>query len=137
MRVEWVAREHALPPSAVVGTGAVARELGRRLAALEDAQLGALRAVAGADILLVLGDRHALPWVNGVVYLGRDPHAPGLLLPTTLAPTIASAVLATAVEARANASPVAVLAEPRRLIPCGDARSIERSHLARWLEGSP
>jgi hypothetical protein len=42
--------------------------------------------VSGPDVLLVVGDE--LPWADGVVYLGRDPDAPKLLLPTTLMPEV-------------------------------------------------
>ena len=39
--------------------------------------------------VVVLGATEALPWVDGVNYLGRDPDAPRLLLPTMLRPAVA------------------------------------------------
>ena len=56
----WAARAVPLTPRAVVAIGAPARALGRRLAALADAELAALTAVAGPAALVVLGDAAAL-----------------------------------------------------------------------------
>ncbi len=138
----WAARAVPLTPRAVVAIGAPARALGRRLAALADAELAALTAVAGPAALVALGDAAALPPVDGVGYLGRDDAAPGLLLPTTLAPTVAASVVARAVAAALGARgaavawPVALVPTPLAIIPCGAARPIERARLAAWLEAA-
>ncbi|HEY4240302.1 MAG TPA: hypothetical protein VGM88_10815 [Kofleriaceae bacterium] len=131
MNVAWVPREAPLAPLAVFATGDAAKQLGAKLAARTDEELHALTAIAGDGALLVIGD--ALPWADGAVYLGRDPAAPDLLLPTALAPTVPAAVLEAAVSRRAPV-PVAVL--PGRLVPCGAARAIDRAYLARWLEAA-
>jgi hypothetical protein len=125
----WRPREVPLVPCAAIGLGPVARALGRRLAALDDAALGALAGVAGAGVLVAIGDA---PWVDGVVYLGRDPAAPRLLLPTALAPAIPPAVLDAALIAT---GPLAVIAG--RVVPCGAARAIDRGALAAWLAREP
>jgi len=133
IRIDWIPRATPLIARAVAASGAAARALGRRLAELDDAALGALAAVAGADLLIVLGEPSSLPWVDGVGYLGRDDAAPGLLLPTALAPSVPPAALEAAVRAAAGSAPVAVLAAPRRLVPCGRARAIDRERLVAWL----
>lgn len=136
----WTARTVPLTPRAAVATGAAARALGRRLAALSDEALAPLAAVAGPDALVIVGAAGALPWVDGVVYVGRDDAAPALLLPTTLAPTVAAPVVARAVAAWLGARdaqvawPVALVPAPLAIIPCGAARPIERDRLAAWLE---
>jgi len=140
LRVDWTPRAIPLAPCAAFATGAAARALGRRLLALDDARLAALAAVAAADLLLVVGAGDDLPWIDGAGYLGRDPAAPELLLPTTLAPTVPAPVLARAVRARLQAAsaspPAAVLAAPTtRIVPCGGARAIDRARLAAWLDG--
>jgi hypothetical protein len=43
------------------------------------------------------------------------------------------AALEAAVRAVAGSAPVAVLAAPRRLVPCGQARAIDRERLVAWL----
>lgn len=133
--LEWTPRDAPLEARAVVASGAAAKALGRRLAALDDAALRTLAAVAGNDVIVVLGEAAALPWADGVVYLGRDDSAPDLLLPTALAPSVPVPVLAAAVRTVVpEASRVALLPSPARLIPCGAARSIDRALLAAWLE---
>ncbi|HEX3765723.1 MAG TPA: hypothetical protein VHW23_43805 [Kofleriaceae bacterium] len=135
IRVGWIARDAPLVARAVAAVGDPARALADRLAALDDAALGALAAVAGDDVLVVLGAAAALPWVDGVVYLGRDDAAPELLLPTALAPTVPPGVLAAAIRAALpRPAPIAVLAAPARLVPCGIARAIDRGRLAAWRE---
>jgi len=135
--VQWTPRDAPLEARAVVASGAAAQALGRRLAELDDAALRSLAAVAGNDLIIVLGEAAALPWADGVVYLGRDESAPDLLLPTALAPTVPPAVLEAAIrKVVQRASPVAVLPSPARLIPCGSARSIDRALLAAWLEAT-
>lgn len=139
IRVTWTPRDTPLVARAVAAVGAAAGSLADRLAALDDAALGALAAVAGGDasgdVLVVLGAAAALPWVDGVVYLGRDDAAPELLLPTALAPSVPPGVLAVAIRAAVSRpGPVAVLAAPPRLVPCGVARTIDRGRLAAWRE---
>lgn len=143
IRVAWTPRDAPLVARAVAAVGAAARSLADRLAALDDAALGALAAVAGRgpagdpgrEVVVVLGEPAALPWVDGVVYLGRDDDAPDLLLPTALAPSVPPGVLALAVRAAVSRpGPVAVLAAPPRLVPCGVARAIDRGRLAAWRE---
>lgn len=135
--VRWAPREMPLPARAVVGTGAAARALGYRLAELADDALHVLAAVAGDELLVVLGEETALPWVDGVMYLGRDDAAPQLLLPTALEPTVPATVLEAAIRRRVSLpAPIAVLPSPARLVACGAARAIDRGRLRAWL-GAP
>jgi hypothetical protein len=87
-------------PSAVVGLGSVAARLAARLAASDDETLGCLRAATAQDVLVVLGPAAALPWVDGVFYLGRLPAAPPLYLPTSLVPDAPLDLLVRAVRHR-------------------------------------
>ena len=129
----WTPRAAPLAPRAVAADGATAYALGRRLLALGDAGLARLSAVAAPGLLVVLGEE--LPWVDGVTYLGSDPLAPSLLLPTALAPTVPVAALERAV-ARKRPGRVAVLPSPTRLVPCDAARAIDPERLAAWLAAS-
>lgn len=132
----WSARAAPLVARGVVATGLAARGLARRLAGLDESSLAALSALAGLhdELLLVLGEAGALPWADGAIYLGRDDAAPGLLLPTALAPTIAPAALEAAIRVRVPHELVAVLPVPARLVPCGGARPVDRARLVAWLE---
>ena len=125
----------ALSARAVLATGAAAKALGRRLSELDDDALGTLQAVAGEQLLVILGDSSSLPWIDGVTYLGRDEVAPELLMPTALEPTVPAAVLEAAIRKQVSRpAPIAVLPSPARLIPCGAARAIDRERLRSWLE---
>ena len=113
--ISFSPRDDSLAPIAATGLGPVARALAERLLRLSDDQLAALRGAAADGLVFVTGETAVLPWVDGVVYLGRDPDAPRLLLPTMLRP---SAPLA-AFERRhrppgrsARPGPWAVLADP-------------------------
>ncbi len=150
--VELVPREPPLAPRAAVATGEVARALARRLLEEDDEALAALRGLAGPSLLAVLGEAEQLPWVDGVLYLGSDPEAPRLLLPTALRPSVAAGLYQSAVErhlqaraasaasgssarplAAAIAAPLAVLPEPRWVFSMAEAASIQRARLAAWL----
>ncbi|MFS8071489.1 MAG: hypothetical protein ACMG6S_34395, partial [Byssovorax sp.] len=98
--------------------------------------LARLTGVAGPSLLIALGDGDALPWVDGVVYLGRDPRAPSLLVPTALAPNVPVALLERALLGRgeALAALLAVLVDPPALVGVGAARPIERAALTAWIE---
>jgi hypothetical protein len=138
LRVTWAPRATPLAARAAVAQGAAARALGRRLLDGDDERLALLSAVAGRDLLLVLGDSDDLPWVDGVTYLGSERETPALLVPTALAPSVPVAVLDRAVRARLDGEPgagglAAVLVEPLRLVPCHAARAIARDRLAAWV----
>jgi hypothetical protein len=139
--VTWSPRQSPLAALAVAGVGPVAMALARRALAAEDKQLGAWSGVAGPGMLVLLGETDSLPWVDGAVYLGRDPAAPSLLLPCALAPEVAPALLERALVAHASAgTPLAVLPRSGHLVPVGAARTVARETLAAWLtaaEASP
>ena len=131
-------RSAPLAPLAVVAEGEAARRLALRVLTCPDGTMARLSGVAGRGLLVLLGAEADLPWVDGVRYLGRDPEAPALLLPTALALTaplllVERALLGAAKDA---APPYAVLLEPLRLVPLGGARSLERARLGAWLKSS-
>lgn len=134
--LRWQVREPPLEPLAAAATGPAARALAERLLAMPDERLAALRGVAGPELVLVQGAAEALPWVDGAQYLGRDPEAPGLLLPTSLRPGVPLPLVERAVMLRRRAvpMPMALLLEPPLLVPLEEARPLERAALRRWLE---
>jgi len=112
----------------------VSLALARRALGAGEEHLGAWHGVAGAGVLILLGGTESLPWVDGAVYLGRDPAAPSLLLPCALAPDVAPALLERALVAHAGgATPLAVLPRSGQLVPVGAARPVARETLSAWL----
>jgi hypothetical protein len=139
LTVSFVPREQPLMPVAAAAAGPAARGLGERLARLGDDHLSSLRGLSGPDLLLVIGDRDSLPWAPEIVYLGRDPEAPRLLVPTALRPDIPVDLFERAILARARGAPapLAVLPSPRRIVKAALVRRIERSMLEGWLSRWP
>ena len=131
--VRWRPRAAPLEPVAVAGVGAVAHVLGQRALLADDATLTAWSGVAGPDVLVLLGAEASLPWVEGVVYLGRDPLAPALLLPCALEPEVAVSLLERALLAGQGDSPLAVLPASGQLVPVGAAQQVVRASLEAWL----
>lgn len=134
--VEFVARDEVLDPVATVGLGPVARTLAERVLLLDDERLQQLRGIAGQELLVVLGESEALPWVEGCLYLGRDAGAPRLLLSTALRPAVASELFERALLLRwPNLQPpIAVVASPRRVLSLAAALPIQRHVIRAWLE---
>lgn len=134
VRVTWAPREPPLAPAAVLARGRSASQLASRLLARTDEDLGKLRGVAGTELLLVLGAADLLPWADGVTYLGRDPAAPALLLPTTLAPNVPTTIFERTLTRDAPGLLVAVVPDTSGLVivPAATARTIARTTLAAW-----
>jgi hypothetical protein len=131
-------RPRAAPLAAVAAAarGPAAVALAARLLARDDAALAQLEGVAGPGLLLILGAAASLPWIDGVVYLGRDPAAPSLLLPTALEPDVPLPLFELAVLARAEGAPIAVLVDPPALVLASAARPILRATLSAWVAGA-
>jgi hypothetical protein len=123
VRLRWARREPPLPPAAVAASG----DAGRRLRAAVRACLGRgaeLRAAAGDDWIVALGDRADLPWVDGASYLGWDA---GLLVPTTLVPWPAAELVR---ESPAAGEELVVLLPDRVLISAMPRRRADPAVLA-------
>ncbi|MBU8900128.1 hypothetical protein DRW03_15615 [Corallococcus sp. H22C18031201] len=130
----WFPRPIPLTPLAVVGVGPVALALKRRGLEAADAQLARWRGVAGAGVLVLLGDAETLPWVDGALYLGRDPLAPSLVLPCALRPEVPLPLWERALVAQVprGSTPLAVIPDARWLVPLGPARPVHRATLQAW-----
>lgn len=77
----WVLRAAPLPVAGVAATGTARMALAARVR-----QSGrSVRGCFGPDVLVVIDPEP--PWVDGGVWLGRDPDAPGCLWPTTTRPS--------------------------------------------------
>lgn len=127
--VRWTTRELPRAPVGVLGSGPVARALaGALLRAGAEASVSA--AASYAD-LLVLGEEDRLPWVDGVVYLGRSD---GVLLPTTLDLTVPIDMVRQALRERGVVHEVAIL--PGRVLsfPVPDGEP-DPAWLRRYADG--
>jgi hypothetical protein len=83
--------------------------------------------------LVVLGPD--LPWVDGSIYLGSDPAAPAMLLPTTRAPSVPVDLLAGALAAHLSGldPPFAVFPDRQLALSLAGAAPIDLALLSTWL----
>jgi MoxR-vWA-beta-propeller ternary system domain bpX5 len=123
--VRWEPRADPLAIRGVWARGPAAEALIARLRADPER---VFRGLGGADWVLLLGEEP--PWVDDLVYLGRDPAAPRLLLPTHLAPYAGTVQAAAMLDRRVtaqcqgHAGPYAIVPE-FGVIPVGAARTVE------------
>ena len=132
----WKNREPPLSACAVVAHGEIARRLAHRVLESSDEQLARWRGVANNELLILLGECDELPWTNGALYLGRDEHAPSLLLPTTQTVQVPIDLFERALltHLSGHAPPFAVF-EAGQVVSLAGARPISREVLERWLHG--
>ena len=136
--VRWIIRPHPLPIAGAAGWGRTAVHLAERLLLRTDADLARLSGVASGDILIFTGPAEALPWTDGVRYLGHDPLAPSLLIPTTLTTSVPITLFERALRSRiaTAASPVAVIPDRDAVISLSYAAPLSRTQLLGWLENN-
>lgn len=106
---------------------------------MSDEELGRLRGVSWAGGIAIEGDSPALPWTDGVFYLGHDARAPRLLLPCALEPDVPLDLWARAFERQIGedwVAPLAVLPEGNLAVSLGKSRALERGKLEDWLSSS-
>ena len=133
-KIHWIARDTPLLPTAAAAHGPASVRLAHRLLQFSDESLSQLEGVAGQQLILVQGSEQQLPWVDGVQYLGVDPGAPFLLLPTNYRPSLPESFVQRALLKKTGSSGrIAVLPSPLLLVPLHAARPVSRSVLAAWL----
>jgi MoxR-vWA-beta-propeller ternary system protein len=131
LAIDWTTRDVPLPPVAVAARGPVAAQLIERLRGLPEDRLARLEGGATESLVVVMGASVDLPWVDGVTYLGREPDAGELLVPTTRVGTAPAALIEAALRRRAglDPGPFAVLLDPLTVVPLASLRRIERAAL--------
>jgi MoxR-vWA-beta-propeller ternary system domain bpX5 len=135
--VNWNDRTVPLAPVGLVAFRTAALELAGKLVAMDDQSVTQWSAVSTSNVLVLLGDGQTLPWVDGVRYLGRDPSAPHLLLPTNREPDVPVDLLERALIQRSPVlSPFAVIPELGEVISLSSARELSRQLLVSWLRGA-
>lgn len=132
IEIVWMPRDEPLLPVVVLGIGKVAYTLGRALSKRPEL-LAVAEVVAGPELICVRAPTELLPWADGVIYLGREPTAPDLLLPTTLTPHVAPTLLLKACIRAGHAAPLCVLPQPRCIISLARARTVDPPTLDAWL----
>jgi len=133
--VSWKSRRKPLEAVAVAGRGVTKAMFMDRLRRRTPAELSGLRIILEDDSFIVLGESARLPWASGGMYLGCDADAPGLLLPTTLEPTLPAHLFEDVLRSRCPGLPAqtAVFHRPLHLVPVTDARAMTDEAIMNWL----
>lgn len=128
--LSWHERPTPLTPTGIVGVGEVAISLARRVL-LED-QPSLFQSVAAKDLLVVL--HHQPPWVDGGVFIGVDPDAPGLYLPTWMELSVHPQLVARALRDKGLIGPVVLLPHLNTAVPIKLAGRLDPKRLLDWLD---
>jgi hypothetical protein len=134
--MSWVDRDIVLAPIAAYARGAAAAELARKLSTWPADRLAKLSGVSAKEAIVLIAKQEAdLPWVDGIQYLGKDPDAPQLLLPTARAPAVHAGLFERAIVAKARTvGLIAVLPDPpAAIIPLKPALPLTRAKLELFL----
>lgn len=133
LQINWQNRLDPLEATALVATRDAAIRLARKLLSFDDEKLNLLHGVSANDLLLIAGKAEHLPWVNGVIYLGKDSLAPSILLPTTVRPNIPIDLFeVTLLNQFPDQLPFAAI--ENRIVQTGQMRPITRKILQDWVE---
>jgi len=131
--VRFVPRAEPLLASAIAAPRAVWPALVKRLLREPDASLAELRGAVTEQTAVIVGEASRLPWVDGLVFLGRDERAPRLLMPTALAPNVPMELFARALFKRhPDGVAPALLLDPMRVVDVRSASPLDRQGIEAW-----
>ena len=132
LEIKWQNRLDALEPLAVIAFDRAAIRLREKLLSLEDEKLSILQGIFAENLLFVAGANDILPWVDGVIYLGKNPNALSIYLPTNLRPEMPLDLFEKSLLRNfADQKPFAVVG--KKIIPVGKMRPISRQILSEIL----
>ena len=127
-RLAFRQRETPLEPRGLLARGSSLSLLVQRLLERTDDELSRLSGVRGTDLIVLTGERDALPWCDGVRYFGAVPEFPGVLLPVDLEPDLPMVWLSRALPGSGTRLLLPTEAG-LQVIPLLEARPIARSRL--------
>lgn len=132
-------RAAPLPVAGALALGEAARAMARRLAARPEA----CARLAGVEVgvaphrgIVLVGEALAIPWAPGVIWLGREPDAPALLVPTRLAVAPHAALVVEALRRRTGdphgSFVLAEIAGAPCVVPLAAGRTPGGEELSAW-----
>lgn len=130
----WRPRREPGPPAAAVAWGTAAARLHARLADEVASPPGDRSATGGHQLLVVLGEAAALPWVEGVAYAAPCEQAPSLWLPVLWEPGLPPDLLARALQRHHGRQPLLLWNEPLALVPLDRQLPVTPELLARLVQ---
>jgi len=136
LTVRWQRREPPLSPAALAVRNEHLGSLHTSLQRREPEVLQLLEIVRFEDGVVVFGPAAQLPWVDPGLYLGRDPQASGLLVPTQEQANVPMDLFERALRRRLGdiTGTLAVLPAWEKVVPLHAAVHLSPSLLAAALE---
>jgi len=128
----WRERASSPAPAGLVAAGPARHALLAALKGRDAAALQGLRVVAAPALWVVLGEAAQLPWVDGVRYCAPDAAAPGLWLPTWVAPALPPDLAHGALRRRSGHGAMLLWPAPELVLGLDDAMPLRAPVLA-WL----
>ncbi|ABC29564.1 hypothetical protein HCH_02784 [Hahella chejuensis KCTC 2396] len=125
IEIEWVRCERPTQPGGLLAREEHKVDCLRSLLQLQPDRQTALLGVAAASCIVILGREQDLPWIPGVIYLGRAASSPHLWWPTYLQPTTPPDLLQHAVHRHAGSGDFAIDPERQTLIPLREALPLD------------
>ncbi len=135
LSLTWTHREPPLQPEGVFAYGPAVNSLVQRLLRFDDSILQSLKGIGSKEFIVIIGPEEKLPWVKGLIYLGRDIKTPGILLPTLRKPTTDGLLVAEALAEKGMKKPAFLVDAPSCCGSVAEAQPISRRHLQQ-LTGS-
>lgn len=132
-QITWFKRKSPLPAKLAAAIGATSIKLGRRLLAYENNRLEQFKAVASHNLLIIASENSQLPWVDAIIYLGCDPAATQLYMPTLLKPNLAVALLQKRCLQLYQQSPLAILPATNQIVALQSLQTIDKSSIRHWI----
>lgn len=129
--VHWEVRESPLPAAAVVLLDLALEALKHSLRKRDANALESLKTVLFDGGVALIGEERVLPWVDGGVYLGREPMASNLLVPTCLQPNVCADLFERALRRHINLASdlLAVVPHWQLVVPLNTAVAVNETSL--------
>jgi len=83
-----------------------------------------LQIVLHHDVVVLIGDKEFLPWVDGIQYAGYDDIEPRLWRPTHRVPSVETSLLADSLCYRYEQEPLLIWDSPKVIIPINKAQIV-------------
>jgi len=129
----WIPRtQAALKPTIVLAQGDTACRLLAKCLKFSDERLSLYEGLSSGNIVLIKSDQD-LPWIKGVLYLGREFSAPNLYIPTHLNSSIPLPLVEKALVKKIGAGPIAALPSFNLLLPLNNLLTLNRHTANAWL----
>lgn len=135
LQINWQARATPLVAHIAAAYDRSAQQLAKRLLDYDPALLARMNGIAGKSFIVIESETEHLPWIDGIQYFGKDPHAPNLYLPTQIKPDCPASLLERICLKLFSAPPLILVPESKQVISLQLMKPVNKTCVHKWLEG--